>query len=79
MSRFAQAVAPLLKLLLVVGIIAAWVEANAKWFPPEPDPAPASSFSKAAPQAPGAGNCPPAAERRKAMRVVPARPAVIRT
>jgi len=52
MSRVLQTVAPVLKLLLVVAIVAAWVEANAKRIHPESAPPPAQSLSKSAP-APG--------------------------
>ncbi len=94
MSRYAEALAPVLKVLVVVVIIAAWVEANADRIQRiEQDTAPplTSAFSKA-PPAPGfdpfrraetepraADSCSPAVGRRNVTRVVPARPAVIKT
>jgi len=95
MSRLAHAIAPVLKLALIVVIIAAWVEANAKRV--QPDPAPAASVFGKAPPAPGfdplrpsapraktdvappAGDCAPRIDRRNVERVAPARPAVIET
>ena len=91
MSRFAQNIAPVLKLLLGVAIVAAWVEANAQWLRIENAPPPASFFSKAAPapgfdpfqrtekQAPAAGSCTPSADSRNVTRIAPPRPAVIKT
>jgi hypothetical protein len=92
MSRFAQNIAPALKVLLVVGIIAAWVEANAQWLRTENAPSAASVFSKAPPspgfdpfqrsekQAPAAGgNCTPSTDNRGVTRLAPPRPAVIKT
>ncbi|HEX5611777.1 MAG TPA: hypothetical protein VFX67_03935 [Burkholderiales bacterium] len=91
MSRYAETLAPVLKLLLVVAIVAAWVEANANWIHLEHLSPPAGAFSKA-PPAPGydpfhrtdtgassAGNCSPMPDRRNATRITPARPAVIQT
>lgn len=90
MSRYAEAFAPVLKVLVVVVIIAAWVEANANRIAQEHTPPPASAFSKAPPapgfdpfrrtetQAPPAESCSPTVDRRNATRTAP-RPAVIKT
>ena len=94
MSRFAEAMAPVLKVLFIVVIIAAWVEANAKRIQPDiPFAPPAASFTKAppppgfdpfrraeapAPQSSG-GNCTPTVDRRNAQRIAPPRPVVIQT
>ena len=91
MSRYAEALAPVLKVLVVVVIIAAWVEANATRTQQESVPPPASSFSKAPPtpgfdpfrrtetQASTTDSCSPTVDRRNVTRVAPARPAVIKT
>jgi hypothetical protein len=78
MSRFLQGIAPVLKLALVVVIIAAWVEANAKRIHSESAPSPAPSVA-APPAEPAKGDCSPAIDRGNVRRIVPARPAVIRT
>ena len=95
MSRALQTVAPVLKALLVVVIIAAWVEANAKRVS-DPVPPPAQSLSKASPpsrfdpfrrvetpqradRAPDAGECSPKVDRRNVQRIAPARAPVVET
>jgi len=79
MSRVLKSVAPLLKVLIVVVIIAAWVEANAKRVYPDAAPPSARSLSKSSTSnsAPNAGDCSPRFDRRNVQQIAPARPRVI--
>jgi hypothetical protein len=77
MSRALQTFAPVLKLLLVVVIIAAWVEANAKRIHADAVPPPQQSLSKSAPGNSGAGDCSLRIDRRNTQRIAPSGPRVI--
>ncbi len=80
MSRIVQTMAPVLKLLLVVLIIAAWVEANAKRITPEHPPE-VSAETRPPADAPmkGSADCSLRIDKRNVKRIVPARPPVIET